>query len=85
MPNFEPGCYFDSHRGIYIGEAVQDLAAENGWTSEPLSADHEFYCEAWEEAEAFMNDNFPVDGHYWGSNDGSCDWGLWECEPDEGE
>lgn len=55
-------------------------------TSDDLSAlnhekpsDCEYGNEIEDEATDYMNDNFPVDGYYWGRSDQS-DWGLWEYD-----
>lgn len=48
------GCFFDGARGIYIGECVQKLAKENGWTGVSVSITDEFYMDAWVEAEDFL-------------------------------
>lgn len=71
------GCYLDGNRGIYLGESVQRWAKDHGWTGERLQSDHEFYFDAWDEANAYMNENYPVENCYWGENENG-DWGLWE-------
>ena len=73
------GAYADSSRGIYVGQKVQEIARAHGWKGEYLAADAEFYDEAIDEAEAYMNEHYPVEGAYWGSNDNG-DWGLWTAE-----
>jgi len=80
----EIGCYFDGNRGIYIGEHVQSMAYNNGWRPkrDMVPHDDEFYHEAIDEAEDFLNDLPGVlDGLAFGSTD-SGDWGLWpiDCE-----
>ena len=80
------GCYFDGARGIYIGEAVQQMAMSHGWKyssqfwmvySEDVTGDQhcEEYDEAWTEAEDYLN-TLTDDDVYFGSNE-SGDWGLW--------
>lgn len=82
------GVYFDGARGVYIGEAVQQLAASHGWK---YSAQFETvgvhddgvteeYTWAWDEAEDFLND-LTDDSVYFGSTE-SGDWGLWAVEDD---
>jgi len=73
------GCYVDSARGIHSGEAIQGIAADHGWKGERLDSNSEFYDEAEDEATAYMNDRFPVEGAYWGRNE-NADWGLWTVE-----
>ena len=82
------GVYFDSARGRYIGEAVQELAASHDWRYsaqfETVNADDdddpEAYTWAWDEAEDFLNTL--TDGTvYFGGNE-SGDWGLWLVEDD---
>jgi hypothetical protein len=77
--DYEPGCYFDCSRGIYIGNEVQLLAESNGWKpaggiiTDPR---HEDYLEVVAEAEDWLNDSVAVEGHYWGYNEYG-DFGLW--------
>ena len=75
------GCYLDSSRGVYIGEEVQQFAKDHGWQDTPVSIDFEFYFDAWDEAEDYLNSSFPVDGASWGSNENG-DWGLWKDKDD---
>jgi hypothetical protein len=77
------GCWFGSARGIYVGQAVIELALHHDWkpadvSGEITSPDHEFYCELWDEAEQFM-DRFAADGYWFGANENG-DWGLWQSE-----
>ena len=82
---FETGCYFDSARGIYIGQAVIELAESLGMSpEEERTPEHEFYCEAWEDAENWLNRFHSDNNHYWGSNENG-DFGYWEIETDEKE
>jgi hypothetical protein len=84
------GCYFDSARGVYIGEAVQQLAASHGWKysaqfemvnlADTDGSDSEAYPWAWDEAEDFLN-GLTAEGVYFGSSE-SGDWGLWAVEDD---
>jgi hypothetical protein len=75
------GCWLDCSRGRYIGEAVQAIAQSYGWTGETLNVDEEFYDEAIDEAEDYMNGLCPS-GLWFGSSDGG-DWGLWSLEENE--
>lgn len=76
----EEGCYFDNHRGIYMGEAVIQLAESLGMThEEERTPDHEFYLEAWEDAENWLNSHYSDDAHYWGSTENG-DFGYWLIE-----
>ena len=71
------GCWYDGVGGRYIGEHVQTLAQINGWKGDPLSADDEFYHEAFDEAELFLNELIP-DGYYFGPQpDSGGDWGFY--------
>jgi hypothetical protein len=75
---FEPGVYFDSNRGIHMGKMIQEMAVEHGWEGEPVNLDDEFYWEATQEAEDFLNELAP-EGYYFGPSEQG-DWGLWEIE-----
>ncbi|RMD52160.1 hypothetical protein D6827_00590 [Candidatus Parcubacteria bacterium] len=83
IARFEPlrGWIFDSREGIYMGESVQSLAREFGWSGEFASRDSQYYLDAWTEAEEYLNSLLP-EGYYFGYND-SGDFGLWK--EDEGE
>lgn len=71
----DAGCWFDSHRGIYIGEAVQEVAQSYGWTGPLVTKEEEFYCEAWEEADQFLDSICPE--HFWFGGNDNGDWGMW--------
>lgn len=80
----DAGCWFDSARGIYIGEAVIDLAIEHGFDpkeEEPKGgwSHYEYYDELQDEAEDFLNEKFAPEDCYFGPNENG-DWGLWEVE-----
>jgi hypothetical protein len=82
----ETGCWFDSSRGIYIGEAVIELAESHGFRIQSKDRKNrnptgEFYSELWDEAEDYMEQFAPL-GFFFGSNE-SGDWGLWEEEDGE--
>lgn len=54
------GCIVDGARGVYMGEAIQDLASDLGWEGERAdSTDGESYHEATQEAEDFLNSLAP--------------------------
>jgi hypothetical protein len=86
------GCWFDGHRGIYIGDAVIETAIDHGWVCDvkgedagpyqtsPTWTEHEHYHELWGEAEEFMQ-QFAEEGFYFGGSEGG-DWGLWQAEED---
>lgn len=77
----EVGCYFDGSRGIYIGEEVQSLAKDYGWTGEEVDSDGEFYDEAWSEAEEFLQEFCPPYSYCGGNESG--DWGVWPITDDD--
>ena len=63
------GCWFDGDRGIYMGDAIQEVAQEYGWTGERLDNEHEFYHDAWTEAEDYLNGIAP-EGFAFGTSEG---------------
>lgn len=77
------GCWLDSARGIYIGQSVQEYAKEMGWTGQYEDIDSEFFSEAWNEAEQYLNSlpDLPADV-YFGSNENG-DWGLWNDDEND--
>lgn len=78
------GCWLDSHRGQYIGEAVIAAAVTFGFEAdeEQSSVDCEHYHEEWERAENYLNANIVPEGYNFSSNDNG-DWGLWQNEETE--
>lgn len=61
------GCVFDNHRGIYMGEAIIELAESYGMPHEEhRTPDDEFYCESIEDAENFLNNNVAEEGYCYG-------------------
>lgn len=63
----ETGCVFDNHRGIYMGEAIIGLAESYGMPhEESRTPEHEFYCEAIEDAEFFLNTKVAEEGYCFG-------------------
>jgi hypothetical protein len=67
----EVGCYFDSARGIYIGEAVQNMAIGYGWSEKNfLSVNSTFYDEVTDEAIGWLNGNVAPEGTYFDFHDG---------------
>ena len=92
------GCYLDSARGVYIGEAVQASAALHGWAPSDgvVACDHEecetahseddhgtYYHEATSEAEDYLN-GLTADDVWFGSTE-SGDWGLWPLEEESND
>ena len=80
------GCWLDCSRGHYIGKAVMEIAIAHGWCPQDVedgddftSPDGGWYCEFWDEAEQYM-DRFAAYGYWFGANEHSGDWGLWEVE-----
>lgn len=88
----DAGCWFDSHRGVYIGQAVIALAIERGWqqwgegraekSCGGLTPDDEEYYDAWLAAEDYLASLAPS-GYWIGGNENG-DFGMWEIE-EEGE
>lgn len=63
----ETGCIFDNHRGIYMGEAIIELAEGYGMPHEEhRTPEHEFYFEAIDDAESFLNNNVAEEGYAFG-------------------
>ena len=78
MPEFVPGeLLIDGDvRGRYAGQAMQGLAQSYGWTGEYRDADSEFYYEAQNNAEEYLNTRFAKDGNYFHWNNGSFFYGI---------
>ncbi len=76
------GCWLDCSRGIYIGEEVQEYALAYGWSGPRVNSDGEWYHDAYDEAENYLNNNIADDNHYFGCNE-SGDWGLWPIDDDD--
>lgn len=74
-----PGCYVDSSWGIYAIEKVINLAVSVGFVTSPYTEDQELYI--LEDAEDWLNKNFPYPRHSWGWNDGN--FGLWRNDSAE--
>lgn len=80
---FEEGCYFDSARGQYVGQAVIELAESLGMTpEEERTPEHEFYYEAWEDAENWLNRFHSDAAHFWGCTENG-DFGYWKIEEED--
>jgi hypothetical protein len=81
------GCYVDGARGIHAIDRILCFAEDHGlkWEAEALFAnpldtdDYEYSDEAEDVADRYMNENYGVEGAYWGRNENS-DWGLWAIE-----
>ena len=65
-------------RGRYAGQAMQDVAKSCGWTGQYEDADSEFYDDAQDEAERYLNDRFAKNGNYFHWNSGSFFYGVYE-------
>jgi hypothetical protein len=65
-------------RGRYAGQAMQELAASYGWDGTYLDADSEFYNEAQDDAEEYLNNRFAREGNYFHWNMGSFFYGTYE-------
>lgn len=66
----ETGCIFDNHRGIYMGEAIIELAESYGMPyANDRTPDDEFYPESWIVAEDWLNDNVAEDGFAFGASE----------------
>ena len=71
----ETGCVFDNHRGIYIGEAIIELAESYGMPyEEERTPEHEWYHEAIDDAINYLNDKVAEDGHSFGYGIGAPDF-----------
>jgi hypothetical protein len=71
----ETGCVFDNHRGIYMGEAIIELAESYGMEhEEERTPDHEWYHEAVEDAIYFLNKYVAEMGHSFGYGIGAPDF-----------
>ena len=71
----ETGCIFDNHRGIYMGEAIIELAESYGMPyEEERTPEHEFYWEAIEDAENWLNKNVAEEGYMFGYGIGAPDF-----------
>ena len=95
----DAGCWFDSHRGQYIGEAVQDEADDRGWSGWFTPCEHDpgmymscsehsgdFHGVCYDEATQEAEDylnDMAPEGFYFGSNPDSGDWGLWAIDEDD--
>jgi len=90
----DAGCYVDGARGIYAIDEQVAIARAHGATithdCEELHAETCFESEfagcEWagdyaDKADDYMNTHFPVEGHYWGWNNG--DWGLWAIDEED--
>ena len=44
----------------------------------------EFSNEYWDEVDDYMNENYGVNGCYWGTIEHTGDWGLWKLENEGG-
>lgn len=88
------GCYVDSARGCYAIDGILNFVRSHGADLEhncPSDNDCgfdgkslstcEFSNEYEDEADDYMNTEFPVDGATWGRSEQG-DWGLWAIADD---
>ncbi len=78
---FEPGCYGDGARGVYLPLHVIRFAQAEGFTTnDPIDTDDEFILETELDAVEWLNShtNYP-DNYYWSFNTNG-DFGLWTLE-----
>ena len=87
------GCYVDSARGIYAIDGIVKFATNHGWSPTEESdkafaefgkswSEYEFNDELESSIDEYMNEEYWVDGCYWGRNENG-DWGLWENDNDD--
>jgi hypothetical protein len=96
MTTFEPGCYFDSHRGHYIFPEIIRLAENEGrelnaemmgildrYEDDSHEADYpmESVIDESESAIQWLNDHRGREGYVWEWNDG--DFGFYAIEEDD--
>ncbi len=65
----ETGCIFDNHRGIYMGEAIIELAESYGvfhCEHEDKTAEGEWHWEAVDEATEALNNHVAEEGYCFG-------------------
>lgn len=63
----ETGCVFDNHRGIYMGEAIIELAESYGMPhEEERTPEHEWYHEATDDVISWLNNNVAEEGKMFG-------------------
>lgn len=83
IPPTATGCWLDCCRGHYIGEAVIDFAESLGFhveNEEDRTPEGEWYCEAWDDAEEYLQD-FAAEGFFFGSAEDTGAWGYWSINP----
>ena len=81
---------FGSANGIYNIPATIKLAIKYGFKSNLFLGDeedeeineNESACDECILAEYFLSSQLP-DGYWYGSNEHTCDWGVWKVEPEE--
>lgn len=65
----ETGCIFDNHRGVYMGEAIIELAESYGFVvqvPEDRTFDGDYHLEAVIDAENYLNENVAEEGFMFG-------------------
>ncbi len=87
----DAGCWVDNCRGIYMGDAIIEIAIDHGWGCDvegaegdhwqpsPTWSDHEHYHELTDEAEEFMQ-QFAEGGFTFCFGEDSMDWGLYPID-----
>ena len=91
------GCYVDGARGIYMVDAIVELAEAHGMETPKDCTDdlcmrcqrkkraEWVHCQSYPEVEEYcddhMNTHHAVEGASWGRNDNG-DWGLWPDNDD---
>lgn len=73
----ETGCIFDNHLGIYMGEAIIELAENYGFVvqvPEDKTVEGEFYNECTDDAIDYLNENVAEEGFMFGYGIGAPDF-----------
>ena len=65
-------------KGRYAGQAMQRLAISYGWDGKYEYADSEFYDDAQDDAEEYLNNRFARNGNHFHWNSGSFFYGTSE-------
>ncbi len=80
---FEPGCYGDGARGIYLSPFIVEFAQAQGFKlygEDIASVEYEFIDELAEDAINWLNNNTAIPNlFYWGYSEQG-DFGLWKSE-----
>ena len=65
-------------RGRYAGQALLDMAKFYGWTGKHEEVNSEFYHDAQDEAEEYLNKRFARNGNYFHWHSGNFFYGVYE-------